>query len=258
MIKIKFKFKIAELLLICCFFVNCKNEQNKYFIDKSLNDSIIKKENINKKVDSIKKLYNDIPVDFYSYENWDDTLSLKLYLSNIELFKTLLKVADEKEILKYDYHEIYRLIHIKSFKQGYAFFSIINDYKNKKYYFSKKIIASCFTENSTTVKYNGLFYIETWNIVLYDSLTKEITQTEWNEFEKLINGSYFWSMQKYLNKDHSRVEMDPEAFIFEGFENNDYFYINRQALYDGTFRELCMKFYEFSNLKYDRWKGFDE
>jgi len=170
------------------------------------------------------------------------------------------KVADEKEKLECSDCETYRLIHYKSFQNGCAIFSIMHDFKNNKYYFIQRTLETRSNKKGKVIKFHNAFTSDSiiYSFRLRESSKREITNEEWKEFKSLIYGSYFWSLGIKANEKHSRTGMDPDAFSLEGFSRNDYHYVRRSNPHKGTFRDLCMKFYEFSDYEYDWYKPFDE
>lgn len=242
---------IAVLLSSCCPNIDKREKaQNKPNMRKILphNSGGVFSD---KYMDSILELNKNLPYHFDKASLQYDSLSFNYYLENVKLTKKLFSLANEKLLKNIEVDEIYRLINVKSFLKGFVFISISRNYKNDDIFISRKIISTAPNEDCEIYKYPRHGDTVLFHLNLIDSLTRKISLKEWRKVKSLINGSYFWSLKH--GDSHSSSGMDPEVFILDGIEDNDYHHIRRGNA-QGTLRDLCLKLYELAGIEYDRYK----
>ncbi|MBR9847066.1 MAG: hypothetical protein GYB35_13610 [Algicola sp.] len=80
--------------------------------------------------------------------------------------------------------------------------------------------------------------------------TISISEEQYNEFKKHINGSYFWSLEML---DYPGQYLDGYAYLLEGYEPNSlkkkerHHIVAREVPYSGSFKKACEKLMEFYN-----------
>ena len=80
--------------------------------------------------------------------------------------------------------------------------------------------------------------------------TFDISLEQYEEFEKLIDGAYFWSLKMIEGKPSY---LDGYGYVLEGFKSKStrskqkFHIVAREVPHQGSFRQACDKLMEFYN-----------
>lgn len=82
---------------------------------------------------------------------------------------------------------------------------------------------------------------------------KAISEQQWNDFIKEINGAFFWSLLP-VDGDPNAIGTDGATWVLEGKRNTTrhlerkYNIVYRHSPFKGSFRNACLKLIEYSEL----------
>lgn len=99
--------------------------------------------------------------------------------------------------------------------------------------------------------------VKSYNIKeIRNSVTEKvipISNEQYNEFKKHINGSYFWNL-KMIDYPTGQY-LDGYAFLLEGYQpkssynEEKHHFVVREVPYNGSFKKACLKLVELSNIE---------
>jgi len=164
---------------------------------------------------------------------------------SIEGIKWLNKIHDsigEPNLNHLDY-ECYRFNYFNSFGKNKLF--RIEHFGNNH----NRMIIKFYAQDKYYDKENDNYDYD--NYILTSEKIIDITLEQYNEFKKLIDGSYFWSLK--MMESPQPQYLDGYTYLLEGFEPKSsskkqrYNIVARAVPHEGSFRKACEKLMEFYN-----------